>query len=322
MKILKIKKTIKKIKKCVLITSAVGAVGACVAAAETILYLTSNGKADLKFIIKKTADTDNEKEKSRLRKADKEWFSQHEYEDFSITSKDGHTLKAVYLPAPGDSNKIALCVHGVQTTGLHEFATTARYFYEHGINSFIIDQRACGKSGGKYVTYGEKESSDCKLWLDFIVDRFGKDTRIFVYGVSMGSSTVLLLNNYDLPANVEYLVADCGYADVKDQIKNTFKFAHLPGGICYAAYKAACLCHNVYNPDKVDILGAVRKCRLPLLVIHGKCDKVVSYENAYAIYDACGSEDKKLLILENTEHAQNFALSEKVREAVVKRILQ
>lgn len=315
------KKVLKQIRNCAIITTIIGIVGALIAAAETILYLTSNGKADLSFIIKKASDTDNEREKERLRKADMEWFSKQAFESFSIKSKDGHSLKAVYLPAPGNSNKTAFCIHGIQSTGIREFATAAKYFYENGINSFIIDQRACGKSGGKYVTYGAKESEDCKLWLDFFTKHFGPDMRVFVYGVSMGSSTALLLNNYELPANIEYIVADCGYASVKKQIKNTFKSIHLPSGLCYFAYKTACKCHNVYNPDKVDILGAVRKCRLPIIFVHGAKDNVVPIENAYTLYEACNVSDKKLLVPDNVEHAQSFALSMNVREAIIKKII-
>lgn len=316
-----LKKVLKKIRNCAIITTIIGIVGALIAAAETILYLTSNGKADLSFIIKKASDTDNEREKERLRKADMEWFSKQAFESFTIKSKDGHSLKAVYLPAPGNSNKTAFCIHGIQSTGIREFATAAKYFYENGINSFIIDQRACGKSGGKYVTYGRKESEDCKLWLDFFTKHFGPDMRVFVYGVSMGSSTALLLNNYELPANIEYIVADCGYASVKEQIKNTFKSIHLPSGLCYFAYKTACKCHNVYNPDKVDILGAVRKCRLPIIFVHGAKDNVVPIENAYTLYEACNVSDKKLLVPDNVEHAQSFALSMNVREAIIKKII-
>lgn len=314
------KKVLKKIRNCAIITTIIGIVGALIAASETILYLTSNGKADLSFIIKKASDTDNEREKERLRKADMEWFSKQAFESFSIKSKDGHSLKAVYLPAPGNSNKTAFCIHGIQSTGIREFATAAKYFYENGINSFIIDQRACGKSGGKYVTYGAKESEDCKLWLDFVANHFGPDMRVFVYGVSMGSSTTLLLNNYELPSNIEYMVADCGYASVKDQIKNTFKSVHLPSGICYFMYKTACKCHRIYNPDKVDILGAVRKCRLPILFVHGAIDDVVPIENAYLLYENCNSTDKKLLVPDNVGHSQSFALSMNVREAIIKKI--
>lgn len=314
-------KTLKKIRNCLFVTIIIAIASAIVAATETILYLTSNGKADLSFIIKKSADTDNEREKNRQRKADMEWFSKQNFENFAIKSKDGHTLKAVYLPAPGNSNKTAFCIHGIQSTGLREFATAARYFYDNGINSFIIDQRACGKSGGKYVTYGAKESEDCKLWLDFFTKHFGPDMRVFVYGVSMGSSTTLLLNNYELPSNIEYMVADCGYASVKDQIKNTFKSVHLPSGICYFLYKTACKCHRIYNPDKVDILGAVRKCRLPILFVHGAIDDVVPIENAYLLYENCNSTDKKLLVPDNVGHSQSFALSMNVREAIIKKIL-
>lgn len=293
-----------------------GLAGAAAAAgSEAVLYLVSNAHADLSFLIKKTKETEEGKKKEEIRHRNMEWLSQQDTEEFHIESQDGLKLRALYLEAPG-SNRIAFCIHGIQTTGEREFATLAKYFYENGISSFIIDQRAHGKSEGKYLTYGDKEAEDCKKWLDFIAGHFGPSTRIFVYGLSMGSSTTLLLNRYELPENVEYLVADCGYSSIKAQLKNTFSSIHLPAGLCYFLYKCSCRLHHVYNPDKVDIMKCVRNSRLPIIFIHGAADDVVPVENAYNMYEECGSE-KKLVITEGLKHTESFVFSEEARQTSI-----
>lgn len=292
-----------------------------VAASELLLYFTSNGHARLDFLMGDFNSTEGEKIRQREMGLNKIWLNSQDTKEFYITSSDGLKLRALYLPAPGDETKIAFCIHGVQSTGEDSYAIHAKYFYEHGISSFIIDQRATGKSEGKYVTYGDRESEDCKLWLDFIYEHFGADARVFIYGSSMGSSTALLINNYELPSNVEYIVADCGYASVKEQIKFTLSFAKLPTGLFYWLYKTACRVHRVYNPDTVDIIGAVRKCRLPVIFIHGDADDVVPTDNVHELYDACGSEDKSLIITKGYGHVQNFVLSEEVRKTTIAKIL-
>ncbi len=299
-----------------------GGVGIFAAISEFMLYFASNTHADLTFVIKKSANADKEKQKDAIRYPNIDWFKTMNAEEFYIKSSDNLALHAYYLPAEGHSDKTAFCIHGIQSNGVREFATSAKYFYENGINTFIIDQRGCGKSEGKYTTYGYKEAEDCKRWLDFISRKFGRDMKVFVYGTSMGGTTTLLLNNHELPGNVKYLVADCGYASAKEQIKFTFKSVHLPAGICYFAYKTACLCHNVYNPDRVDALSAVSKCRMPIIFIHGDCDDVVPTENVYKLYEAAGSKDKTLIVTDNVGHAQSFALSPKTREAIIAKILK
>ena len=168
-------------------------------AAEVILFLTSNGHANLDFAIKNSKKSEHEKLRDELRRRDWEWLQKQKTEEYFINSNDGLRLRALYLPAPeGEgSNRLAFCIHGIQSNGTREFVTAARYFYEHGIGSFIIDQRACGKSEGRYVTYGCREAGDCLLWLDFIKAEFGADMRVFVYGMSMGGTiTVAFRPNY------------------------------------------------------------------------------------------------------------------------------
>ncbi len=304
--------------------------------AEIVLYLTSNGHANLDFAIKNSKNTEHEKLRGELRKQDWEWLQQQDTKEYFIKSAEGFRLRALYLPAPvkagtGNgvaetvtteagpmtSDKMAFCIHGIQSNGTREFVTAARYFYEHGISSFIIDQRACGKSEGKYVTYGLKEAEDCRAWLDFVTKEFGADMRIFIYGMSMGSTITVLLGGEKLPSNVEYLVADCGYSSVKKQMFYTFSSLKLPAKLFYFLYRTACLCHGIYDPNMVYITQAANRCTLPILFIHGDADAVVPTENIHELYDACGSRDKKLIVTEGVGHVQSFATSMEVREEII-----
>lgn len=294
---------------------------ALIVAAELLLYYTSNGKADLTFAIKKSSNNDSGDRMADLRHRDKEWLKQQNTEEFFIESAEGFKLRALFLPAPGDSKRLALCIHGVQSYGEREFAVPARYFYEHGISSLIIDQRAYGKSEGKYVTYGLKESDDAKRWLDFIVEKFGPDMKVFVCGSSMGSSTTLLLGNYDLPSNVEYLVADSGYASAKDQITYTMKTLHFPSKLCYFLYKAACKVHGIYDPDKVNVLDAALKVKVPIVFLQGDSDKVVPSENIHIFADACKDMPIKVVITEGLGHVQSLVLSKEAQEAAVNGVI-
>ena len=300
----------------------------CVIAAEIVLYLTSDGHANLDFVIKASRKSDLEKLRDKLREEAMEWLGSQDTKEYQIRSKDGLLLKALYIPAPeteeqntdqknSDCGKrMAFCIHGIQSNGLREFAPAAKYFYDHGIGSFIVDQRACGKSEGKYVTYGAKEADDCEQWLNYIAEEFGHDMRVFVYGMSMGSAVTVLLGGRKLPANVEYLVSDCGYASVKNQMLHTFGSLNMPRNLLYRLYKCACICHRIYNPDKVYITQAAEKCNLPILFIHGDKDEVVPVENVYELYKICGSKNKKIIVTEGVGHVHSFIVSEEVRKAV------
>lgn len=279
------------------------------AVSELLLYYTSYAKADLKFAIKDSSKSENEQKKENIINRDKEWLKSVETEDCFIRSSEGYKLYATLVKAP-NAKRIALCIHGIQTYGIREYVSAARFFYDNGISSLIIDQRGYGQSEGTYVTYGDKESCDAKLWIDYLIMQFGEDIKIFVCGSSMGSATALLLNNFNLPTNVEYIVADCGYASVKEQLKHTMNSLKLPSDLAYSLYREACKRHHIYNPDKVDIIGAVKKSQIPILFIHGSNDIIVPTSNAYTLSVADEGKPCQLLITQGLEHAQSMILSE------------
>ncbi len=56
------------------------------------------------------------------------------------------------------------------------------------------------------------------------------------------------------------------------------------------------------NADRVIALHRVKELRLPVMFVHSKGDEAVSYENAEQLYKACPSEEKELMLLEDTGH--------------------
>ncbi len=287
-----------------------------VAASEIMLYLVSDSRANLDFVIKSKPDAKSEKREMLIKESLK-WFDTVESEELYIESRDGIRLHATYIPPKGKLKKIALCVHGIKSYGKREFCIQAKDFYENSIGTFLIDQRGCGKSEGKYVTYGRKEADDCYRWLGFINEKWGKKTDIFIYGISMGSASVMLLNDYRLPSNVKYLVADCGYSSVKTQLTDTFKSLKIPSKVAYFCYGMACFMHSIYEPNAVNPIESMEKCELPVIIAHGSEDSVISVENAYAIYDACPSKDKKLFIVEGAGHTESYSLSKELRDLII-----
>lgn len=74
-----------------------------------------------------------------------------------------------------------------------------------------MDQRAHGDSEGHTITFGVRERMDCLLWCRYAVEHFGTDCEIWLNGVSMGASTVLMASNLPLPPQVKGIIADCPY---------------------------------------------------------------------------------------------------------------
>ena len=59
--------------------------------------------------------------------------------------------------------------------------------------------------------FGLTERFDCVNWIDWVNEKTGGTLPIYLCGVSMGASTVLMTSAFALPDNVHGIIADCGY---------------------------------------------------------------------------------------------------------------
>lgn len=140
------------------------------------------------------------------------------YENVFITSFDGLRLHAKFYAAPDPKAPVQIMFHGYKSAAERDFCGGLREGIDGGFNVLLVDQRAHGESEGKYLTFGVNERFDCLSWANYATERFGRDVKIYLYGISMGAATVLMASALPLPDSVSGIVADCGYTSPKDII--------------------------------------------------------------------------------------------------------
>lgn len=238
-----------------------------------------------------------------------QWIEEYGYERHYIWSARGEKLTGFLLKAKVESDIYLLGVHGYRSTGRREFSKFVQYYLEKGINVFLPDHIASGESEGNFCTFGYYEQDDCMQWLRYMNKKFGSDIKIILHGVSMGCATVCMMSGRDdLPENVKFTVADCGFdkADVffreKMSLMGLKKINRLlTAGICLA---------NKTNRG-VDLCGispidSVKTARLPMFFVHGTADALVPSHMCSDLYESCGSEYKDILLVDGADHAQAF----------------
>ena len=114
------------------------------------------------------------------------------YEDVFITSFDGLRLHAKFYAAPDPKAPVQIMFHGYKSAAERDFCGGLREGIDGGFNVLLVDQRAHGESEGKYLTFGVNERFDCLSWANYAAERFGRDVKIYLYGISMGAATVLM----------------------------------------------------------------------------------------------------------------------------------
>ena len=153
-------------------------------------------------------------------------------QEVSITSDDGLKLWGTYYEyAPGAP--IELMFHGYRGNAERDLSGGVERCFRLGRSVLVVDQRCCGRSEGRTITFGIREHRDCLRWLDFMLERFGPDVKIILTGVSMGAATGLMAGGCDLPPNVIGILADCGYSSARDIMADVMKKMGVPSGLGY-----------------------------------------------------------------------------------------
>ncbi len=172
----------------------------------------------------------------------------------------------------------------------------------------LIDERAHGKSEGKVITFGIKERLDGLKWIEYVLKRFGKKSEIYLYGVSMGAATVLMMSGLKLPNNVKIIVADSAFSSPKDIIKKVIKDMKLPVIIFYPFVYIGARIFGHFNPHEVNALEEVKKSKVPILLFHGMNDNFVPYEMSEKIYENISSK-KDILITPGADHGLSYMVN-------------
>lgn len=220
--------------------------------------------------------------------------------NYEIRSFDGLTLRAKFFEcSPGAP--VELMFHGYQGNSERDLCGGVFRAFALGHSVLLIDHRAGGASEGNIVTFGINEVRDCLRWIDLAVRELGDDIKLILTGVSMGAATVMMASAEDIPENVKYVLADCGYSSAKEIIKKVIKDMRLPAALLYPFVKLGASIFGRFDLESNSPMEAVKKSRVPIIFFHGNADDFVPMEMSCRLYEACKSE-KKLVIIEGAGH--------------------
>lgn len=253
------------------------------------------------------ADMNEAQRRTEQRRRDgAQWFRSMQPEEVSIVSFDGLELYGRLLLQKRMARGTVIMMHGYHSTGEKDFACQLRHVYEQGFHILLPDERAHGKSQGEYICFGALEQYDCRDWIFFLNEQLG-DMPIYLYGVSMGASTVMLASALDLPKNVRGTIADCGYTSPNDifgvVIRKRFHLPPFPF-IPIASLIAKAVAGFFFGD--ANCVKALKQTKLPVLLIHGASDNFVPPEMTLSNWRALDGKERYLFFVSNAGHAEAY----------------
>ncbi len=285
---------------------AVGAVALAELGVSTYFYrrtmTRNNAKTDRTI---KMAGTDWGQHMDFIQSCKEELLAQP-YEDKWLTSFDGLNLHATWFPQ-GEQKKVVIGFHGYTGEGMKDcIGLAGGYYLKQGYSMLLVDERAHGKSEGKYIGFGCLDRKDALKWIEWVVEECGEDVQILLHGTSMGGATVLMTSGLTLPPQVKGIISDCAFTSAKEVFTHVLKnMIHLPAFPMMQISEVMNKKLAGYGLDECNAKEEVKKATVPILFIHGSADTFVPCEMCDEIYNACASPKQKLII-EGAAHAESY----------------
>ncbi len=239
------------------------------------------------------------------------WLQENTTEHVHILSFDGLKLSALYVPSDLEKPRgTCIVFHGYRSLATVDFAPEAEFLHSLGYRLLMPYQRSHGESEGRYISYGINERYDCRDWAKYITGRFpGED--IFLMGISMGSATVMMASDLELPETVKGVVADCGFTSPWEIMAHVAKKDYnLPSFPLLNMVNLLARTKGHFGLKDADSRISLSKTKLPFLFIHGEDDDFVPVYMTNENFAACKSE-KELYMVKGAGHAQAFAIDPK-----------
>jgi pimeloyl-ACP methyl ester carboxylesterase len=227
------------------------------------------------------------------------------WERARITAADGVPLEA-WLFTPRQANGGAvIALHGVGDTRLGMMGH-AGFLVRDGFAVLVPDCRGHGASGGTVIGYGVREAEDMHRWADWLMARPGV-TRLYGIGQSMGAA--ILLQTLPREPRFRAMVADCPF-DTFEEVAGdrlaqrgavgrvlAWPVVHL--GFWYARARYG-LDLSQASPD-----AAVRRTRVPVLLIHGTRDDNIVPRHSRELH-AANPGATRLWLVEGAGHVESL----------------
>ena len=244
-------------------------------------------------------------------------LKESEHDIVSITGYDGENLVGHWFFKP-DSKRIIIAMHGWRSSWVKDFCGVSSFWFDNNCSVLYAEQRGQNESGGDYMGFGMIERYDCFEWIKWINEHNDSKLPIYLAGISMGASTVLMTSGFNLPDNVHGIMADCGCTSAKALWKHVMKNnMHMSYNIRSKLIEDMCKKKLNITSEECTTLQALKDNEIPVLFIHGTEDDFVPIEMTYDNYKACKAP-KKLFVVPGASHGMSYVVDQAGYQKAVK----
>jgi pimeloyl-ACP methyl ester carboxylesterase len=210
-----------------------------------------------------------------------------EFQEVAFSNPWGLTVRGWYIPPPGLAASSAPGIaygHGNAADRRH-WLDLAPAIHRAGFGQLLLDFSGRGESQGEVITLGLREAGDLRSAVEFLAGRPEIDSsRVYLAGRSMGAVAAILAVGEG--ARVRALVLDSPFADLGRVADETISEIFRPAvPLRPLAFKLTAW-RTGFDPSEVSPIEVVREIDIPMLILHGTEDRVVSFEHSRDLAEA------------------------------------
>ncbi len=228
------------------------------------------------------------------------------YEELELTTSDGLVLAAWFVPAERAFTNLIL---------LHGNGSAKELYLEYlprlipaGVNVLLLDQRAHGRSAGRYHTFGAREWRDVEAAVHFLDTE--NNLSIGVFGHSMGGAVALSALGSKEPGGgarvpgLHYGIVESSFASFAEV---THAFARRMSGLPLPTFLTRLLLLRAgrladFDPFAVVPEERAATVRAPTMIVHGTADERIPATDGKRLYTALATVTKELYLVEGAGH--------------------
>ncbi|HKQ47411.1 MAG TPA: alpha/beta hydrolase [Phycisphaerae bacterium] len=216
------------------------------------------------------------------------------FEDVYFETDDGVRLHGWFLPSRGGKAKgTVLHIHGnaANVTGHLDFVY---WLPDAGYSVLTFDYRGYGRSGGRISREGSLK--DAAAALDFLRARPEVDPeRIVLFGQSIGGAISIAMAA-ERPGQLRAVALDSTFTGYREIVSHHIR--HNPALLFLAWWFPWTI---PLGHDPIDRVGQLAPT--PILIMHGRRDRIAPWPMAQRLYDASG-QPRELWLIDDMDHMQ------------------
>ena len=208
------------------------------------------------------------------------------------------------IAKPDERRPTIVYVHG-RSANRTELAPLAEMLFREGYNAVLWDSK------GRQISYGPREIDQVTRIIATVRENPHVEANaVYVLGFSLGAAIAIGAAAADNNGHIRGIIADSPYADL-ERVASRYltAFGIVPKPVVWptetVTLATARLVHGIDFDSRNPVVWAER-VRCPVLLIHGKSDKRISYTHSEQIFERLTSV-KDLWLVDRAGHTKAFA---------------